>query len=133
MSQPSLDISRSSLLLQHQLQMPLPASGHVISIFFLFLECDMLTSASILLLIFIVSKVVSFIPFRAAQSSQVLPPSSNSPWWPLSHAGSSSLNFNTSVSLHHRVQQHSMHLLALIFFLKASKLRSFKLNHGGND
>lgn len=61
----------------------------------------------LLLLIFILSKGVSFIPFRAAQSSQILPPLSNSPWWLLSHAGSSALNFNTSVSLSHRVQQHS--------------------------
>lgn len=45
MSQPSLDTHRSSLLPQRKLQMPLPASGQVISIF-LFFESDMLTSAS---------------------------------------------------------------------------------------
>lgn len=64
--------------------------------------------------------------------SQILPPLSNSPWWPCLMLVPLPCTLNTSASLSHRVQQHSIHT-DLHSFFKASKLRSFKLNHGGND
>ena len=87
--------------------------------------------ASILLLIFILSKMVSFILLRAAQSSQVPPPSSNSSWWPLFHARSSALNFNTRDKP--SPQGSATHYaLTCSHFFKVSELRAFKLNHVRN-
>ena len=130
MSQPSLDTHRSSLLPQRKLQMPLPASGQVISIF-LFFESDMLTSASIFLLTFILSKAVSFRPFRAAQFSQVLPPSSNSPCWLMSHSGSSAPDFNPSASLHQGFSNLLHTDLHSFFFFLSFKAEKFQTQSRG--
>lgn len=128
-----------SLFLWRWLQTPLfPGPEHIIAVFFLCHECDMHTSASILLPVFILSQVAVLISFRAAQSSslsQVLLP----PWKPLDATPPfpSALNFNTSEkSVVPQGLAPSYTRLEVIFWnvslRSLTELRAFKLNHVRN-
>lgn len=131
MSHPSSDAPKSSLFSPHQVQMPLPGSEHITPIFLLSLECDMLIlppyfcSFSSFLKWFPSFCLGLPNPLKSHLLHQTHPGGSYIMLAPLSWT-------STSVtSLHHRVQQHITHWLAVIFF-QVSELRAFKLNHVRN-